>query len=160
MLLAVVPSLRNFLPFLNGHLGNNREIAMANAIHYLDDFLLAGRPGTLDCTTLMSGFISICADLGVPLAQEKTIGPTTVLSFLGLEINTNNMTVQIPHDKLCQLNAELVSMLNKNKVTLKQLQKLTGLLNFCIRAIPSGRAFVRRLYDVTHDKRNHTIVVE
>lgn len=50
----------------------------SNVIHYLDDFLLADRPGTLDCTTLMSGFISICADLGVPLAQEKTIGPTTV----------------------------------------------------------------------------------
>lgn len=122
----------------------------SNVIHYLDDFSLAGRPGTLNCTTLTSGFISICADLGVPLAQEKTIVPTTVLTFLGLEINTNNMTVQIPHDKLCQLKAELVSMLNKNKVTLKQLQKLTGLLNFCIRAIPSGRAFVRRLYDATH----------
>lgn len=87
----------------------------------------------------MSGFSSICADLVVPLTQEKTIGHTTVLTFLGLEINTNNMTVQIPYVKLCKLKAELVCMLNKNKVTLKQLQKLTGLLNFCIRAIPSGR---------------------
>lgn len=33
-----------------------------------------------------------------------------------------------------------------NKVTLKQLQELTGLLNFCVRAIPAGRAFIRRLY--------------
>lgn len=32
---------------------------------------------------------------------------------------------------------------------MKQLQELTGLLNFCVRAIPAGRAFIRRLYDAS-----------
>lgn len=40
-------------------------------------------------------------------------------------------------------------ILQKHKVTLLELQELTGLLNFCIRAIPAGRAFVRRLYDAS-----------
>lgn len=97
----------------------------------------------------MSCFCSICTDLGVPLAQDKTVGPTSVLTFLGLEIDTIHMTVKIPYDKLNQLKSELIFILTKNKVTLSQLQKLTGLLNFCVRAIPSGRAFVRRLYDAT-----------
>ncbi|XP_062588297.1 uncharacterized protein LOC134249973 [Saccostrea cucullata] len=59
------------------------------------------------------------------------------------------MTIKIPQEKLCQLKTELNAMLDKKKATLTELQKLTGLLNFCVRAIPSGRAFVRRLYDAT-----------
>ena len=48
-----------------------------------------------------------------------------------------------------QLKGQLTYILSKKKVTLKELQALTGLLNFCTRAIPAGRAFVRRLYDAT-----------
>lgn len=67
-----------------------------NVVHYLDDFLLAGRSGTQECSQLTADFLEICSDLGVPLAEEKTIGPTTLLIFLGLEIGTQNMTVKIP----------------------------------------------------------------
>ena len=121
----------------------------SNVIHYLDDFLVAGNKGTDDCARLMANFSFICSDLGVPLAHEKTIGPTTSLVFLGLEIDTISMTIQIPQDKLQQLKTQLLYILSKHKVTLKELQVLTGLLNFCIRAIPAGRAFVRRLYDAS-----------
>ena len=38
-------------------------------------------------------------------------------------------------------------MLNKKKVTLKELQSIVGLLNFCSRAIPVARAFNRHFYD-------------
>ena len=81
------------------------------------------------------------------MAEEKTIGPTSVLTFLGLEINTNHMTVSIPQDKLQRLYDELSSLLACKKTTLKTLQSVTGLLNFCCRAIPAGRAFIRRFYD-------------
>jgi hypothetical protein len=43
--------------------------------HFLDDFLLAGKSGTGDCWQLMDHFRIICEDLGVPLAEDKTIGP-------------------------------------------------------------------------------------
>lgn len=72
--------------------------------------------------------------------------------YLGLEINTSSMTVdKIPSDKIQQLKFKLLHILQKHyhKVTLLELQELTGLLNFCIRAIPAGRAFVRRLYDAS-----------
>lgn len=120
-----------------------------DVVHYLDDFLVAGRKGTQDCANLMSIFSFICLELGVPLAHEKTLGPTTNLVYLGLEIDTINMSIRIPVEKLQQLKAQLLSLLDKRKVTLKELQSLTGLLNFCIRAIPAGRVFVRRLYDST-----------
>ncbi|KAK3084124.1 hypothetical protein FSP39_008557 [Pinctada imbricata] len=118
-----------------------------NVVHYLDDFLLAGESNTLNCQLSMKQFSSLCEELGIPLAVEKTLGPSTVLAFLGLEIDTNLMCVRIPDDKLNKLKEELSRMLNKKKTTLKELQSLTGLLNFCTRAIPAGRAFNRRFYD-------------
>ena len=52
--------------------------------HYLDDILLAGKVGTGECLQLMDRFRIICEDLGVPLAEDKTIGPSSILTFLGL----------------------------------------------------------------------------
>lgn len=52
--------------------------------HYLDDFLFAGARETDDCSLLMRVFVSVCGDLGVPLANDKTVGPSHVLSYLGL----------------------------------------------------------------------------
>jgi hypothetical protein len=41
------------------------------------------------------------------------------------------------------------SFMDKKSVTLKQIQKLTGLLNWICGIIVPGRAFSRRLYDIT-----------
>ena len=51
----------------------------------------------------MSSFQLLCEQLGIPLAKEKTIGPTTQINFLGLEIYTNLMLVKIPEGKLLKL---------------------------------------------------------
>lgn len=83
-----------------------------------------------------------CADFGVPLAQEQTIGPTSVLTFHVLEIDTIYMNIKIPYDNLSQLKSELIFMLTTNKVTLRRLQKLKGLLKFYVRTLYSGRVFV------------------
>ncbi|XP_066483491.1 vomeronasal type-2 receptor 26-like [Tiliqua scincoides] len=39
--------------------------------------------GSSACRDTLAGFISLCEDLGVPLAHDKTEGPTTCLTFLG-----------------------------------------------------------------------------
>ena len=67
--------------------------------HYLDDFIFAGANGSGNCALLMDAFKSICQELGVPLADNKTVGPTTLLTFLGLLIDTVNMIVKITVDK-------------------------------------------------------------
>lgn len=38
--------------------------------------------------------------LGVPMAPEKTIGPKTVLSFAGIELDTWKSEAHLPQDKL------------------------------------------------------------
>lgn len=115
--------------------------------HYLDDYIFLGEKMSNNCLQTMLRFEQLCKSLGVPLADDKTVGPTTVLVFLGLEINSVLFQIQIPREKIYRLKLALNKFLNGKKVTLKELQALVGLLNFCTRAIPVARAFNRRFYD-------------
>lgn len=97
----------------------------------------------------MGVFSDICKELGVPLAEDKSIGPVTVLTFLGLEINTEEMLIKIPQNKLDALVETLENISRRNSITLRDLQSLVGSLNFFGKAIRSSRAFNRRFYDLT-----------
>jgi hypothetical protein len=94
----------------------------------------------------MDSFLYISSELGVPIAENKTLGPTTCITFLGLDIDTLTMVVNIPENKKLKLGVEI--LLEEKKVKLRELEPITGLMAFCSRAIPSARAFTRRLYDL------------
>ena len=87
-----------FASFLEWEL--KRRSSSSNIAHYLDDFLVAGEANTGQCRALMDCYISMCDEIGVPLAHEKTIGPASCLIFLGLQIDTNEIMVKIPDEKL------------------------------------------------------------
>jgi hypothetical protein len=95
----------------------------------------------------MTSFKSICSNFGIPLAEEKTEGPKTILTFLGIVIDTDKMVIRIPDQKIIELRNLLLNVLQRRKVTLRELQSLVGSLNFCAKAIPSARAFNRRFCD-------------
>ncbi|XP_063426544.1 uncharacterized protein LOC134710223 isoform X1 [Mytilus trossulus] len=130
-----------------------------NLDHYLDDFLFAGKSNTEDCKNLMNSFDRVCCRLGVPIAHEKTEGPTTKLSYLGLLIDTEKMLIQIPEDKVLELKSKIKWVLGRKKITLRDLQSLCGSLAFCAKALPAGRAFSRRIYLASsHAKKPHHYV--
>ena len=83
--------------------------------------------------------------LGVPIADEKTEGPTTKLTLIGLELDSEDMVVRLPQKKVTEIQLLLKTMLNKSRCTLKEMQSLIGILNFACRAIIPGRPFCRRL---------------
>ncbi len=116
--------------------------------HYLDDFLFVS-PSPNSCALLLELFSSICKQLGVPLAEEKTEGPVQTITYLGLEINTITMQVRVPRGKV-KATCELIHRaLAKKKVTLRYIQSLVGSLNFLCRAVSPGRAFMGRLIALT-----------
>ena len=118
--------------------------------HYLDDFLFGGPQNTDHCSIIMRGFLSHCVNFGVPIAEEKTEGPKTVLIFLGLEIDSVLMQVRIPVVKIQVMVTQIEEILkHKRSITLKELQSLLGSLNFMCRAIVPGRPFCRRLINAT-----------
>lgn len=120
-----------------------------NIIHYLDDFLFGGEAGTTKCQDTLYSFQSICNNWGVPLAKEKTVKPTEVLIFLGILFDTKNMVMRLPDEKLQEVRTRIITCLNSQKVILRELQSLIGVLNFACQVIVPGRAFCRRLVDAT-----------
>ena len=118
--------------------------------HYLDDFLFGGARDTDQCSVIMKNFFSLCEKFGIPLSDERTEGPTTVLVFLGLEIDSVLMQVRIPISKIHIMVTQIEEVLgHKRSITLKELQSLLGSLNFMCRAIVPGRPFCRRLINAT-----------
>ena len=98
-------------------------------------------------------FQNSCAQWGVPLAEDKTVNPTEILIFLGIEFDTASMVMRLPSETLNELKQKITSCINKAKGTLRELQSLIGSLNFACQVIVPGRAFCRRLIDTTCDVR-------
>ncbi|XP_075715671.1 uncharacterized protein LOC142750558 [Rhinoderma darwinii] len=126
-----------------------REAQVQSALHYLDDFLFIGPPGTYVCAGLLHTMERVARDFGVPLAPEKTEGPMTVIKFLGIMIDSDNMECRLPDDKLLEMRELVVSALRRKKIQLRDLQSLLGHLNFACRIMPMGRVFCRRLASAT-----------
>lgn len=57
--------------------------------------------------------------IGVPLKQEKTVYPTTMLTFLGLELDTNDMEIRLPIEKLQKIREKLSLYKQRKKITLQ-----------------------------------------
>ena len=66
--------------------------------HYADDFLFIGGKNRVgkSCKELLECFQDVCRELGVPLAEDKTIEPTTCQTFLGLKIDSAKQMVSVP----------------------------------------------------------------
>jgi hypothetical protein len=70
----------------------------------------------------------ICSEIGVPIANEKTEGPSTIIEYLGLAIDTVNMLIKIPEKKVQDLLKKIKLLSYRKKVTLKELQSICGSL--------------------------------
>lgn len=116
-----------------------------NLVHYLDDFLCVGQASTEWCSFLLEVLKEVTTEFGVPLAPDKTVGPVTRLSFLGIEIDTVAGMTRLPEDKLTDLGRGVGEMLGRTKATVRMVQSLLGKLNSACRVIPMGRVFCRRL---------------
>jgi hypothetical protein len=116
--------------------------------HYLDDFIFAGEALANDCEILMNTFLKISEELGVPIAENKAVHQTTVLTFLGLEIDTVLMVVRILSCKLLKLKSYIEDILIRRKIKNRLLESAVGLQSLCARAIQSVMAFSRRFYDL------------
>ncbi|MES9880226.1 MAG: reverse transcriptase domain-containing protein [Sedimenticola sp.] len=123
-------------------------MSSGSLIHYLDDFLGGDRTDEA-CAQAMAIFKDCAAKLNIPLADEKSAGPTEIISYLGMELDSAKMVVRIPQEKLTDLVSKIENILGKPKSTLHDVQSLIGSLNFCCRVIVVGRPFCRRLIDAT-----------
>ena len=103
--LRSAPKLFNILTDLVSWITGQHGVSCM--LDYLDDFLLMGPPHSSDCQQDLDTFIQLCSYLGIPLASETIEGPTTSLSFLGITIDTSQMEMRLPKDKLARIQEML-----------------------------------------------------
>ena len=141
--------------------------------HYLDDFVVIGLPGTLQCQRALDTLIRVCKQLAVPLdtlirvckqlavplAPEKQDGPTTSIVVLGILIYTFKQELRVPPEKLDRLLSMVEQWGKKKACTRQELEFLIGTLHHACKVIRPGRSFLRRLIALlgVAKKRHHHI---
>ena len=89
--------------------------------------------------------LDLAESLVVPINHSKTVAPTSVV---GIEVDTDSMQL-FTRRKLLHARDLCKQFRVKRNVTLRQLQSFIGFLNFACNVVVPGRAFLRRLIDLT-----------
>ena len=124
------------------------KLHITHILHLLDDFLIISPTEDL-CQKQLDSFLMLSSYLGIPMAPEKTVGPSQIISFAGIELDSILMEARLPQEKLDKCQTLISAFLTRRKVSLQEIQSLTGLLNFACSVVVPGRAFLRRLIDLT-----------
>jgi hypothetical protein len=88
--------------------------------------------------------LELCSYLGIPIAPEKTFGPSSILSFAGIELVPFTWRLAYRLTKCCGAITCFHNFSSEKRPcpTLKELQSLIGLLNFTCSVVVPGRAFI------------------
>jgi len=138
--LSSAPKLFNILADLLAWIMEDARVSYL--IHYLDDYLTMGPPGSTVCQQNLNTFTSICAYLGVPLEANKLEGLSMSLCFLGIILDIEHMEIRLRANKLARIKQLLISWLPRKR----QILSLVGTLHHATKLVRSGRAFVARMY--------------
>ena len=93
--------------------------------HYLDDFLFLGAPDSMQGAESLAIALRVFEMLGIPVAAHKTEGPTTVLVFLGILIDTQAFELRLLADKLARVQETIRSWVGKKACTRKEWPLVT-----------------------------------
>ena len=98
----VLPFGLRSAPFIFNSIADMVEWILINSyqipdlLHYLDDFIIAGPPPSLQCTQNSATAKEVCQRLGLPLHPGKCVGPSTVLVVLGIKLDSINQAAHLP----------------------------------------------------------------
>ena len=127
-------------------LQNNYDVE--SVLHLLDDYLTIDAPDSIPYRT-MAVLTLVFNKLGIPLSTHKSVGPATVLEYLGVILDTQRMEARLPMEKVNRIISILDSFMEREACTKQELLSLLGHLNFACRVIYPGRAFVSYLISLS-----------
>ena len=112
-------------------------------VHYLDDFLLVGGEDR-------SLFSRVCDHLGLEEKKSKSID-RHVVDFTGIELDSAQMIARLPQDKLIRATKVVQDTLRLGYTSFKALRSMLSFLSFCVRVIPLGCPFLRKLFNFARE---------
>ena len=128
------------------HLSDSPDITLAefNTLNYQDDF--AGCEESLDkCKLAFDTMGTLFEVLGLSESIEKSVSPTQVMTFLGVQFDTRTLEMRIDEVKCQELKFELSKWKQKTVASKTELQSILGKLLWVSRAVKYSRCFVLRI---------------
>lgn len=122
--------------------------------YFLDDYITVSPPNSPVCLNNLDVLMDSCTQLGLPIALDKHEGPSTCLTFLGIELDSIKLEIRLPDAKLLRLQSTLHKWSLSKSCTKVDLESLLGLLHDASIVVRPGRTFIRRLIDLL--KSAHT----
>eukprot|EP00117_Sycon_ciliatum_P024777 scpid57113/ scgid4981/ len=129
--------------------------SLADLEHYLDDYIGVAPPSPSPSSSTaaiqQATLLTVFENLGVPVAtgHDKVVPPTTVMTVLGIEVDSVEQVTRFPQDKLSALHTALATWLQRTDCSKRELLSLIGTLSFAAKVVPPGRTFIRRLIDLS-----------
>ena len=111
--------------------------------------MLFGDPNSPQCEVSLRQALARCTQLRVPVAPGKTEGPSTRLVFLGIEIDTLSMSLQLPAVKLDRLQRGIQRWGTLKSCTKRELLSLIIQLQHACCVIKPGSSFLRQMIELS-----------
>ena len=120
-----------------------------NIVNYLDDF--AGAEVPMDADSAYEKLGAVLLEFGLMESKEKARSPATSMSFLGVEFNTVDLTLEVTDTRLLEINHLLKDWLRKKVTTRVEIESLVGKLMFVSKCVRSSRVFLSRILNFLRD---------
>ena len=104
-------------------------------LHYLDDFLVISEAVSDEGSRNLQALLALLDRLGVPVATDKIEGSVIRITFLGIELDSEQMVLRLPEDKLQALRVMVAEWLGKMSSTIRDLQSLIGKLQHASKVV-------------------------
>ena len=116
-------------------------------VAYLDDFYI--HEATFQrCMEAVHTLVQLLRSLGFAINWKKIEGPSTRITFLGIVIDSESFTLELPDDKMYEFRVLLQQFATKRRASLRQLRQLAGRLNWACQVVRGGRCYLRRILDM------------
>ena len=116
-------------------------------------------PRSMECAEDLEKALTVCSELGVPVASHKCVEPLTCITFLGIEVDTVALELHLPGEKFEKLRQLITEWQSRKCCKKRDLESLTGYLCHACKVVQPGRRFLRGIFDLLArtKKRHHFI---
>ena len=115
-----------------------------NCLNYSDD--LGGVERTMErATESFMKLGDLLVDLGLVESKKKAMSPSKLMTYLGVQFDTEAMTMSVPADKLADMKEEIQRWVRKTTICKRDLQSLLGKMFWVSKVIRYSRPFMGRL---------------
>ena len=116
-----------------------------SSIFYLDDSWLLGSSFE-DCKRNVDETANILTNAGFIINKKKSVMiPSQKIEFLGFWLNSCDMTVSLPHDKIVNISELCEKILTDCPIKIRFLARFIGVLVSCLPAVEHGQLYYRYL---------------